>query len=252
MTSGDTRRNTSDAQDHHSEDGDTSDEEANGQNNGEDGDEEEDETEEDEEAEEEDEEAAQERRRDHWRNRANDAAGWRRRCYIWEYDACHRSDEKSTGFISNDCWACGVESNDVYGLSRPDSSARLDNRFQRDVFFFARSFIGLDWPWRLRNSATRSWRELDTDSMAADYRRLFESDLERFELSETARSKPYAFALAHDERWLCPPALTELFGEIFADQGEKPDAAQAAARIRTIVERYRVEFSMRRSGGELC
>ena len=121
----------------------------------------------------------------------------------------------------------------------------LEYGFQRDVFFLARYFIAMDWPWRIHDNLNRNWRDLDTHALAMDPQLPFESldlivpNIDMGEAhGEAFRTTPYAFAEMEDDFWSCPPALTELFGELFADKGERrPDAAEAAARIRTIVER---------------
>lgn len=171
-----------------------------------------------------------------WRNGANDAAAWTRRLYSWEYFADGWAEEQYYGTISRAYWGCGMF--DDFGLPRPVSQLRSDTRFQRDVFYLARCFLKTDWPWRVWDNSTKSWRDLDTAAMASDYERPFESLESTVPRSVKGDATPYRFAEIDWEHWLCPPALTALFGEIFADESQRrPDAAEAATRLRKIVER---------------
>lgn len=166
----------------------------------------------------------------------DDTVGWRRRYYSWERYTDSDDREERTGSISDSPWACEVYHVKESAITPIDSSAHLGNRFERDVFYLARSFVLEEWKWRGWDRDTRSWRNFDTNVLKADYERLFEPDWVGD--PEQIRT-PYRFAYVEpqDRGWVCPPDLIDLFSEIFADKGRRPDAAEAAARIRTIVER---------------
>ena len=141
------------------------------------------------------------------------------------------------GEISNDPWGCEAQ-HLASSLPRPQDTKvpSLKVRFKRDVFCLARTFIDEEWTWYRYTGKGAGYRLKDwTEEIGEAYSRLFEPG--RFEKAEMGWYGPYSFGWDDDLGTLCPPAVIELFREIFSETEIRPSAEEVANRLKAVLLR---------------
>ena len=141
------------------------------------------------------------------------------------------------GEISNEAWVCEAQ-HLASSLPQPQDFTlpSLKNRFERDVFCLARTFIDEEWTWYRYTSRDAGYQLKDwTEEIGEAYSRLFEPG--RFEQADMGSFDQYSCCFDRDLGKLCPPAVIELFHEVFSETEIRPSAEEAANRLKAVLLR---------------